>query len=87
MSDFANSVAAKLRSSSGIGTITVSYRLAWKDNWKQPADEPAMQMRGAPGGGIASGRRRPQIGRVAQGVWLYGFPRAIITIRYLKPND
>lgn len=123
ITDFANSAAAKMRSTTGIGTITVTYRLLWKRN--APPDEffagpaaiaaaPAFpqpqrrltfremierarqphggNMRGGaagaapPGNAVGIGNEINQPGGVANIAWQEGQPRAVITIRYTKPD-
>ena len=86
VTDFADSAAAKLGSASGLGTITASVQATWRKNEKPPADEPRMYASMAPGIGIGRGARDTQQVKEDTNPREYGQTRAVITVRYAKPE-
>ena len=84
VTDFADSAAAKLGSSSGLGTITVSVRATWYVNEKPPADEVMVACTRV---GIGRGERDTQQVKEDARAREYGETRAVITVRYTKPES
>lgn len=83
VTDFADSAAAKLGSVSGLGTITASVQATWKKSEKPPADEtPNYKMVV----GIGQGGRDTQKVKEDTDPREYGQTRAVITVRYAKPE-
>lgn len=83
VTDFADSAAAKLGSSTGLGTITASVRASWRQGEKPPLDEPrafGLQL------GVGRGGRDTQRVQEDTDPREYGQTRAVITVRYDKPD-
>lgn len=83
VTDFAESAAAKLGSANGLGTITASVRATWRAAEKPPADEAAMYKMVV---GIGRGDRDSQQVKEDTEQREYGQTRAVITVRYAKPE-
>ena len=83
VTDFAESAAAKLGSANGLGTITASVRATWRAAEKPPADEAAMYKMVI---GIGRGDRDSQQVKEDTEQREYGQTRAVITVRYAKPE-
>lgn len=83
VTDFADSAAAKLGSANGLGTITASVRAAWRATEKPPADEALVAKFEV---GIGRGGRDSQQVKEDKEKREYGQPRAILTVRYAKPE-
>lgn len=84
VTDFADSAAAKLGSASGLGTITASVQATWKKSEKPPADEPKSFKMVV---GIGRGERDTQKVKEDTDPREYGQTRAVITVRYAKPDN
>ncbi len=85
VTDFANSAAAKMRSTNDVGAISVVFRRVWKAGTEPPEDEGLMAMAPAPGIGV--GNTRKQRTRATKETWESGMVRAVVTIRYTKPQN
>ena len=85
ITDFANSAAAKIGSTSGIGTITATFRATWKQGADPPPGEP-MTYAATYDTGVGFGERDEQRVREDRELREYGIPRAVVTIRYQKPE-
>ncbi len=83
VTDFADSAAAKLGSVNGLGTISASVRATWRVNEKPPSDEPRIAMVQV---GIGRGERDTQQVKEDTQAREYGQTRAVITVRYTKPE-
>lgn len=83
VTDFADSAAAKLGSTSGLGTITASVRATWRTSEKPPADETTVAKMVV---GIGRGGRDSQQVKEDTDPREYGQTRAVITVRYAKPE-
>jgi hypothetical protein len=83
VTDFADSAAAKLGSATGLGTITASVRATWRATEKPPADE-AISYKVVVG--IGRGDRDSQQVKEDTAQREYGQTRAVITVRYAKPE-
>lgn len=86
VTDFADSAAAKLGSTSGLGTITASVRATWRTSEKPPADE-AVVAKFESSVGIGRGGRDTQQVKEDADPREYGQTRAVITVRYAKPDN
>ncbi len=84
VTDFADSAAAKLGSASGLGTITASVQATWRKSEKPPADEPKGYKMVV---GIGRGERDTQQVKEDTEPRDYGQTRAVITVRYAKPDN
>lgn len=84
VTDFADSAAAKLGSTSGLGTITASVQATWKKSEKPPADETKSYKMVV---GIGRGERDTQKVQEDTDPREYGQTRAVITVRYAKPDN
>ena len=84
VTDFADSAAAKLGSSNGLGTISASVRATWREGEKPPTDEePTYAVKV----GIGRGDRDDQQVKEDTSRREYGQTRAVITVRYAKPES
>ncbi len=84
VTDFAESAAAKLGSASGLGTITASVQATWRQSERPPADETATH---AVVLGIGQGERDTQQVKEDTAPREFGQTRAVITVRYSKPDN
>lgn len=81
VTDFGESAAAKLGSSTGLGTITASVRRTWQAGEQRPREEPNFT-----GIGIGFGERDTQQVQEDTAKREYGQVRTVITVRYAKPE-
>jgi hypothetical protein len=84
ITDFADSAAAKLGSTSGLGTITASVRATWREGEKPPPGEVMVAKMVV---GVGRGDRDVQQVKEDVAPREYGQTRAVITVRYAKPDS
>jgi hypothetical protein len=70
-----------------VGTVTVVFALAWRDDKERPADEPPAG--GAPRGSVMTEPGKQTDNTFVKTVTYIGVPRAVISVRYDKapPKD
>ncbi len=83
VTDFADSAAAKLGSSNGLGTISATVRATWRNEKERPSDEEEIR---AVAVGIGRGGRDDQRVQEDTARRDYGKTRAVLTVRYTKPD-
>lgn len=85
--DFSDSVASELGSTNALGTISVSVQATWKMSEQPPAGEPQRARAVAidPNIGVGQGNVKSQKVKENVDPREYGIPRAVISIRYVKP--
>jgi hypothetical protein len=87
VTDFGNSEAAKMNSLANVGAVTVTFAATWIPGREQPPlGEPMVPM-AAPPMGIGRGGRASQVVEEERNPRTYGPTRAVLTVRYDKPEE